>query len=96
MVLVVAVEPARGRLLGILRRLGVRGLGVSDLRDALALLDVLDADVLLVRGEGDAETLARLRERLPVVMLDDDAAVERAVVEVLRGHGQLAESADLN
>ncbi len=87
------MQPARARLVQALRRLGVHAVGVAGPDDALALLDAFDVDVILVSGDQDERTVELLRARRPVVMLDGDAAVERAVIEVLRALGQSDDTA---
>ena len=88
--------PGRSALVQALRRLGVRALGVAEVADAAALLDALDADVTVVRDAENA-SLEPLREReARVVALPGGAALDEAVVAVLRELGRPDEAALIN
>ncbi|HEX9102355.1 MAG TPA: hypothetical protein VF997_09135 [Polyangia bacterium] len=89
-------ELSRTRLLGCLRRLGLRALGVDHTEDAVALLDALDADVTLVHNDDDERALAPLRRKSRVVKLARDAPVDDVVVELLRVLGRPEAAASLN
>ncbi len=89
-------EQSRTRLLLCLRRLGLRALGVDFTADAVALLDALDADVVVVHNDDDAATLAPLEQKTRVVKLGRTAGVDDAVVALLRMLGRPEEAASLN
>jgi hypothetical protein len=89
-------ERCRVALVTALRRLGMRALGVVVPDEAVELLDGIDAEVALVRGREDA-AVERLRRKTPlVVVADEDASVEDAVVDLLRALGRPEEAAHLN
>jgi hypothetical protein len=88
-------EPSRSALLLALRRLGVRALGVPALSDAAALLEALDADLLVVRGD-EGEDAVTLPGKTPVIHVDRAAPLDETVVALLRALGRPEEAAQLN
>src|SRR5207302_11220686 len=89
-------ERSRTQLLLALRRLGIRALGVAAVVDAAALLEALDADLTLVRGDDDDEALAPLRARSLVLNVERRAPLDETVVTLLRALGRPEEAASLN
>lgn len=89
-------EQSRTRLLLCLRRLGLRALGVDQTADAVALLDALDTDIVLVHNDDNDAALATLRAKSRVVRLGRDAPVEEVVVELLRRLGRPDAAALIN
>jgi hypothetical protein len=89
-------EQSRERLLLCLRRLGLRALGVDCTADAVALLDALDVDIVLVHNNDDDDAVAALRTKSPVVKLGHAAAVDEVVVELLRRLGRPEAAALIN
>jgi hypothetical protein len=89
-------EQSRARLLLCLRRLGLRALGVDCPAEASALLDALDADIVLVHNNDDDAALASLRSKSRVVQLSGEAAVDEVVVELLRRLGRPEAAALIN
>ena len=89
-------EPTRTQLVEALRRLGVRALGVAAAADAAALLEALDADLTLVRNDGDEAALAPLADHGRLLRVDADAPFETVVVAVLRALGRPEEAALVN
>ena len=87
-------EPSRSALLLALRRLGVRALGVAALSDATALLEALDADLLVVRG--DEHDDAAVPGKTPVIHVERAAPLDETVVALLRALGRPEEAAQLN
>jgi hypothetical protein len=86
----------RAALVGALRKLGLRALGVVVPDEAVRLLDGLHADVVLVRGDGSSPAVEALREKVPIVRVAADATVEDAVIALLRAMGRPEEAASLN
>ena len=89
-------EQSRAPLLSALRRLGMRALGVDSTYDAVALLDALDTDLVLVHGDVDEVMLAPLRRKTLVVQVARAAPVDEVVVELLRVLGRPEAAATLN
>ena len=86
----------RAALVGALRKLGLRALGVVVPDEAVQLLDGLHADVTLVRGDGNEAAIEELAKKTPLVWVGASATVEDAVVELLRAMGRPEEAASLN
>jgi hypothetical protein len=89
-------EQGRTQLLLALRRLGLRALGVVSAADAAALLDALDADVTVLRGEADELDLLPLKRKSRLVQLSAGAPLDEAVVELLRALGRPDAAALIN
>jgi hypothetical protein len=89
-------ERSRAQLLFALRRLGIRALGVAGVVDAAALLEALDADVTLVRGDGGEAAAAALPARTLVLTVERSAPLDETVVVLLRALGRPEEAASLN
>ena len=69
--------------------------------DAVALLDGIEAEVVLVRAaespDGDELAMEELRRKTPLVVVTEPlASPEEAVVELLRALGRPEEAAHLN
>ncbi len=88
-------EPSRNALLLALRRLGVRALGVAAMSDATALLEALDADLLVVRGD-ERDEAAALVGKTPVIHVERAAPLDETVVALLRALGRPEAAAQLN
>jgi hypothetical protein len=87
-VLVVDQEAARRRtLVESLRRLGLHAIGIYLPTDAVALLDGIAADVVLVRSDDEDTALAYLRTRTILIRVEDAASNDDAVAELLRAFG---------
>ncbi len=96
-VLVIDVDvESRARLLGALRRLGLRALAVDSTGDAAALLEALDAEVALVHGDEDELALAPLRRRCRVINVARATPLEHTVVALLRALGRPEAAALIN
>ena len=89
-------ELSRGQLLQALRRIGIRALAVAGVADAAALLEALDADVTLVRGDGADAAAAPLRTRTQVLTVERSTPLDETVVMLLRALGRPEEAASLN
>jgi DNA-binding response OmpR family regulator len=91
-------EQSRTPLLEALRRLGLRALAVDSVADAAALLEALDADLVLINGgDGDdSDGLVRLRQKSRVVVATRDTPLEQTVVALLRALGRPDEAALIN
>jgi hypothetical protein len=91
-------ERCRAALLTALRRLGLRALGVVLPDEAVALLDGIDAEVALLRGDNDdPRSVARLKRKTPLVVVTDaGASVEETVVDLLRALGRPEAAAQIN
>lgn len=87
---------ARIELVGCLRRLGLRALGLDVTAHALALLAALDADVALVRSDEEPAALEPLRRRTAVVHVAHATPIADAVVTLLRALGRPDAAALIN
>lgn len=87
-VLVVDRDPrVRALLVGALRTAGLHALGAYVPADAVALLDGIAADVVLVRSNDEDAALKWLRRRTILVRVGEDATIEQAVTELLHALG---------
>ena len=87
-VLVVDQQAARRReLVESLRRLGLRAIGIYLPTDAVALLDGIAADIVLVRADDEDTALRYLRTRTILIRVDENSSNDEAVAELLRAFG---------
>lgn len=87
-VLVVDRDPwARASVISALRALGLHALGAYVPSDAVALLDGITADVVLVRGAEYDQALRYLRHRAILVHVPESSTVEESVHTLLRHVG---------
>ena len=89
-------ERVRLAVVTALRSLGLRALGVVIPDEAVSLLEGIDCDVAVVRGDGHEAAVAVLQRRTPVVLVDESATVEDMVVGLLRAMGRPEEAAQIN
>jgi CheY-like chemotaxis protein len=82
-------EWTRTGLVNALRHQGMRVLAVELTPEALALLQGIDADAVVVRGAGELSGIARLRRRTVLVRVASEASVEEAARAVNRALGSM-------
>jgi len=87
-VLVVDQRAMRRReLVESLRRLGLHAIGIYLPTDAVALLDGIAADIVLVRSDDEDTALRYLRTRTILIRVDEQSSNDEAVAELLRAFG---------
>lgn len=84
---------ARAQIVGELRRLGMHALGAYVALDAVALLDGIAAEVVLVRSDDEDTAMRYLRSRTILVRVPERATVEEAVERLLAALDQPGHSA---
>jgi DNA-binding response OmpR family regulator len=95
--LVVDRDPrVRELLVRALRTAGMHALGAYVPADAVALLDGIAADVVLVRSDDEDAALKWLRRRTILIRVPANATVDEAVSELLRALGRGGEAVSLN
>jgi hypothetical protein len=96
-VLVVDRDPVgRAEVVHALRALGMHAIGAFVPIDAVALLDGIAADVVLVRSDDEDTALAFLRTRTVLVRVNEADPPEAAVAALLDAFGQHQPAATLN
>jgi DNA-binding NtrC family response regulator len=83
----------RAQLVEALRTLGLHAIGAYVAQDAVALLDGIEADLVLVRCSDDADiALSYLRRRSMLVHVPEDCTVEDTVGALVRALGGSADA----
>ncbi len=87
---VLVVDQLAGRrreLVESLRRLGLHAIGIYLPTDAVALLDGIAADIVLVRSDDEDTALRYLRTRTILIRVDENSSNDEAVAELLHAFG---------